>query len=261
MRRMLRSGLALVLFGVGISLAVPAMASGEDAEAGHQALHWSFDGFFGTYDRGALKRGAQIYKEVCAACHSMGQLYYRNLLNIGLSEDEVKAIAASVQVADGPNDAGEMFERPGKLSDHFKAPFPNEEAARAANNGALPPDLSLITKARHGGADYVYSILTGYAETPAGFQLAEGMNYNKAFERGAFQIAMPQPLADNAVTYADGTPATLDQEARDVAQFLTWAAEPELEARKKTGIRAVLFLVILTLLFYAAKRKVWARVH
>jgi ubiquinol-cytochrome c reductase cytochrome c1 subunit len=172
-----------------------------------------------------------------------------------------------VQVQDGPNDAGDMYDRPGKPSDPFKAPFPNEQAARASNNGALPPDLTLIAKSRAGsgftgydGADYIYSLMTGYEETPpADFKLGANMHYNHAFK--GHQIAMPPPLSDGAVTYADGTEATLDQEARDVATFLTWTAEGNLETRHKTGIKAILFLVIFTLLAYATKRRVWADVH
>jgi ubiquinol-cytochrome c reductase cytochrome c1 subunit len=196
----------------------------------------------------------------------MHLLAYRDLHDIGFSEDEVKAIAEEVQVQDGPNDAGDMFDRPGRPSDHFKSPFANEQQARASNNGALPPDLSLIAKSRagagflgHDGADYVYSLMTGYEEPPADVKVPEGMHYNKAFK--GHQIAMPPPLSDGAVTYADGTEATLDQEAKDIAVFLTWAAEGNLEERHRTGIKAVLFLVIFTLLAYATKRRVWASVH
>jgi ubiquinol-cytochrome c reductase cytochrome c1 subunit len=228
---------------------------------------WSFQGFFGHYDRAQLKRGFQVYSEVCSGCHSMNLMSYRNLENIGFTEDEVKEIAAKVQVQnEDPNDAGEMFERPGKPSDHFHAPFPNEQAARAANNGALPPDMSLLAKSRAGkgfggyaGADYIHALLTGYGEPPADMKINPGMNYNKYFK--GHQIAMPQPLQDDSVTYADGTKATLDQEARDVATFLTWTAEGEMEQRKKTGLKAMLFLVVFTLLAYAAKRKVWKNIH
>ena len=223
------------------------------------AEHWSFQGIFGTYDRAALHRGFQVYKEVCSACHSMNLLYYRNLREIGFSEDEVKQIAASVQVTDGPNDAGDMYERPGRPSDSFKAPFANDQAARAANNGALPPDLSLIIKARAGGADYVHAILTGYGEPPPDLKIFEGMNYNKYFP--GHQIAMPPPLSEGAVTYADGTKATVDQMSLDVANFLAWASEPTLEERHYTGVKTVLFLIVLTALLYAVKRKVWAEVH
>jgi ubiquinol-cytochrome c reductase cytochrome c1 subunit len=228
----------------------------------HSTVHtqsWSFNGFFGSFDQEQLKRGHVIYKDVCAGCHAMSLLAYRDLQDIGYTEDEVKAFAAEVQVEDGPNDAGEIFERPGRPSDFFKAPFPNEQAARAGNNGALPPDLSLIAKARagagflgHDGADYLHSLMTGYEEPPAGVTLPEGMYYNHAFK--GHQIAMPPPLSDSEE-------ASLDQQAQDISVFLTWAAEGNLEERHRTGIKAILFLVIFTLLAYATKRKVWANVH
>ena len=198
---------------------------------------------------------------MCKNCHALSLLSYRNLTALGFSEDEVKAIASQVQVQDGPNDQGEMFERPGRPSDRFAKPFANEKAARAANNGAYPPDLSLITKAREGHANYVYSILNGYGDMPQGFKLSEGMNYNKYFAAGEHQIAMPQPLQPNQVTYADGTPSTLPQEAHDVVTFLAWASEPELEARHRIGLESMIFLVLLTVLLYAVKRKVWASIH
>lgn len=220
---------------------------------------WSFNGPFGMFDAAARQRGFQVYREVCSACHSMNLVHYRDLEGIGFSEDEVKAIAASVQVQDGPNDNGEMFERPGRPYDAFKPPFANDQAARAANNGALPPDLSLIVKAREGGPDYVYGILTGFGDAPAGMKLMDGMNYNKYFP--GHQIAMPPPLSPDRVTYADGTKATVDQEAHDVVTFLAWAAEPHLEVRKRVGIKAMIFLLVLSGLLYATKRKVWRDVH
>jgi ubiquinol-cytochrome c reductase cytochrome c1 subunit len=220
---------------------------------------YSFDGPFGTYDRGELQRGFQVYKEVCAACHSMNLISYRNLVDIGLSAEQVTAVAASVQIQDGPNDNGDMFERPGRPSDRFRHPFANTAAARAANGGALPPDLSVITKARAGGSDYIHALLTGYGDPPEGVTIMEGMHYNKYF--AGHQIAMPPPLgSDGQVTYADGTKATVDQMSRDVSAFLTWAAEPELETRRGMGVRVILFLAILGGLTYAVKRKVWATV-
>ena len=221
--------------------------------------HWSFDGPFGTYDRAAAQRGFQVYKEVCSNCHPINMIHYRDLTGIGFNEDEVKAIAAGYQTTDGPNDEGEMFQRPGRPADLFARPFANEKAARAANNGALPPDLSLIVKAREGGPDYVYSILNGYEDPPQDFKLGNGMNYNKYFP--GHQIAMPKPLNDGAVTYADGTQATVPQMAHDVVTFLTWAAEPRLEERHQTGFKVMLFLAIAAVLFYAVKRKIWADVH
>ena len=220
---------------------------------------WSFEGPFGTFDPAARQRGFQVYKEVCSACHSMSLMHYRNLEEIGFSEAEVKAIAASVQVQDGPNDTGDMFERPGRPYDVFKAPFANDQAARASNNGALPPDLSLIIKAREGGPDYVYGILTGFADPPAGMKMMDGMNYNKIFP--GHQIAMPPPLSPDRVTYADGTKATVDQEAHDVVTFLAWASEPSMEMRKRVGTKVIIFLLVLAGLLFAVKRKVWRDVH
>ncbi len=222
-------------------------------------LAWSFDGPFGTFDRASAQRGFLIYQQVCSACHSMDQLYYRNLSGIGLSEEQIKAIAASVQVPGGVNDQGQPIERPGLPSDHFKAPFPNEEAARAANNGALPPDQSVLELAREGGPNYLYAILTGYRDPPAGLKMQPGMSYNLYFP--GFQIAMPQPLQDDSVQYTDGVKPTLDQEAKDVVTFLTWAANPEMEERKQTGVRVVLFLVFLTGVTYATKRRIWSDLH
>jgi len=221
---------------------------------------WSFDGIFGVYDRASLQRGFQVYKEVCSACHPVKHLYFRDLAEVGYGEDEVKAIAATYQVTnEQPNDQGEMFQRPGRPSDRIPAPFPNDQAARAANNGALPPDLSLIVKAREGGPDYIYGILTGYKEPPAGFNMLQGMQYNEYFP--GHQIAMPAPLADGAVTFTDGTPSTVPQMAHDVVTFLTWAAEPNLEPRHRTGFKVMLFLIVVAGLFYAAKRKIWAAAH
>jgi ubiquinol-cytochrome c reductase cytochrome c1 subunit len=240
-------------------------ASGHaDAAEGHVELPhrtWSFNSIFGTYDEAALKRGFQVYNDVCAACHSLSLVSYRHLSGIGLGEDEIKAVAAAVQVTDGPNDDGEMFERAGLPSDRFKAPFPNEQAARAANNGAYPPDLSLMCKARIGGPDYLNAILIGYEEPPAGFQLNEGMSYNRYFAAGAHQIAMPPPLSEGVVSYADGTEATVPQMAGDVTNFLCWAAEPNLNQRHQMGVGVMLFLVVLTACLYAVYRKVWSNLH
>jgi ubiquinol-cytochrome c reductase cytochrome c1 subunit len=249
---------ALVL-GLGlIAGATPALAAGGAIEVPN--TRFSFDGLFGHFDRASAQRGFQVYKEVCSSCHSMHLLSYRNLRQLGLSETEVAGIAATVQVMDGPNDEGQMVERPGRASDRFKSPFPNEQAARAANNGALPPDLSVITKAREGGADYIHALLVGYEDPPAGMQIANGMYYNKYFV--GHQIAMPAPLnSEGQVEYHDGTKATVDQMVTDVTQFLTWAAEPELEERKALGVKIVLFLTVLGGLAYAVKRKVWADVH
>lgn len=219
-------------------------------------MKWEFDGFFGRFDRASAQRGYQVYKEICAACHSLKLVAYRNLTEIGFSEAEVKQIASEASVADGPNDEGEMFERPGLPSDRFVGPYANEQAARAANGGALPPDLSLIVKARHDGANYVYSLITGFAEAPEGFHMNEGKNYNPYFE--GRQISMPAPISDDGqVTYTDGTVATKEQMVIDVVNFLQFAAEPETEARKKMGIRTMIFLAILFVILLAAKKAVW----
>lgn len=219
---------------------------------------WPFDGPFGSFDRQAAQRGFQVYKEVCSACHGLYHLAYRNLKEIGFSEEEIKEIAKNYRVKDGPNDEGEMFERDAVPSDKFVSPFINEKAARAANNGAYPLDLSLIIKAREDGANYVYSLLTGYENPPSDFHLMEGLNYNPYFP--GHQIAMASPLvSEGQVTYQDGTVATVDQMARDVVVFLQWAAEPEMEHRKSAGLRVMVFLVIFTGFFYIAKKRVWSR--
>ncbi len=251
---------ALAAWALTALLLAPAPVLAADETPPLPRQEWSFDGVFGTYDLAAAQRGFQVYKEICSACHPVKHLYFRDLAAIGYSADEVKAIAATYQVTDGPNDQGQMYQRPGRPSDPIPGPFPNDQAARAANNGALPPDQSLIVKARHGGPDYVYGILTGYKEEPPpGFKMLEGMNYNEYFP--GHQIAMPPPLSDNAVTFADGTPATVPQMAHDVVTFLTWAAEPNLDDRHRTGFKVILFLVVAAAVFYAAKRKIWAPIH
>ncbi|MGG5811806.1 cytochrome c1 [Falsiroseomonas sp. CW058] len=252
-----RTLLGALALGATVALnPLPARAAGEAIAL--PPVSFSFENMFGTFDRGSLQRGFQVYKEVCSACHAMRMLSYRNLLEIGLSEEQARAVAASFQVTDGPNDQGEMFERPGRLSDRFRRPFANEQAARAANNGAYPPDLSVMVKARPNGADYLHALLTGYADPPAGFTLMDGMNYNKYFP--GHQIAMPNVLNPGQVEFADRTEATVDQMARDVTTFLAWAAEPELEQRRAMGVRIILFLIVLGGLTYAVKRKVWADV-
>jgi len=253
---MARSAFAAAVISVVLA---PAITWAADENPRLPRQQWSFDGVFGTYDRASLQRGFQIYKEVCSVCHPVKHLHFRDLEDIGYSEEEVKAIAAGYQVTDGPNDQGQMYQRPGRPSDPIPGPFPNDQAARAANNGALPPDQSLIVKARAGGPDYVYGILTGYREAPPGFGMLEGMNYNELGP--GHQIAMPPPLSDNAVTFADGTPATVPQMAHDVVTFLTWAAEPRLEDRHRAGFKVTLFLVVAAGVFYAAKRKIWAAIH
>ena len=219
---------------------------------------WSFNGFNGTFDRGALQRGFQVYTQVCAACHGMKHVAYRNLTALGYTEAEVKAIASQYTTIDGPNDEGEMFERPMKPSDKFKEPYDNDKAARYANNGALPPDLSLITKARVGGADYIYGLLTGYEEAPEGEEMMAGQHWNNVMP--GHKIAMAAPLSDDMVGYEDESPTTVSQYSKDVATFLTWAAEPEMEIRKRTGIKVILFLLVFAGLLYGVKKKIWADV-
>ena len=222
-------------------------------------MKWEFDGVFGSVDRASAQRGYQVYKEICSACHSLQRVAYRNLTEIGFSEDEVKQIASEVLVSDGPNDDGEMFDRPGLPSDKFVGPYANEQAARSSNGGALPPDLSLIIKARHDGANYVYSLLTGFVDAPDEFPLASGKSYNPYFE--GRQISMPAPITDDVqIDYRDGTYATKEQMVIDVTNFLQWVAEPEAEARKKMGVRTMIFLGILLIILIAAKKAVWKNV-
>ena len=241
-------------------------------------MSWSFSGPFGTYDKGQLQRGLKIYKEVCSACHSMNLVAFRTLSELGYSEAQVKAFAAEYTIHDGPNDDGDMFDRPGKPSDYFPPPFANEQAAAASNGGAAPPDMSLLAKARGvergfprfvfdiftqyqaGGPDYIHSLLTGYNEQPpAGMTIPEGTYYNPHFNAGV-SLKMPPPLSDGQVTYDDGAPQTVDQYSQDIAAFLMWAAEPHLEDRKRTGFRVVIFLLLFAGLMYVTKRKVWSDV-
>jgi ubiquinol-cytochrome c reductase cytochrome c1 subunit len=219
---------------------------------------WPFDGMLGKFDKQSIQRGFQVYKEVCASCHSLKMISFRNFTEIGYSEAQVKALAAEYQVQDGPNDEGEFFERAARPSDRFPSPYPNEQAAKAANNGAYPPDLSLIIKARADGANYVYSLLTGYQEPPKGVAIGEGMNYNPYFS--GQQIAMPAPLSNGAVEYTDNTQATVEQMTYDVVNFLQWAAEPEMQKAKALGMKVMLFLFISAVMFYIAMRRIWTRI-
>ncbi len=274
--RTVAAGLALA---VGLALPAAAQQGGEL----HfplklpQLQKWSFAGIFGTFDQAQLQRGYQVYKEVCSTCHSMNLLAFRDLGEPGgphFSQAEVAALAASFQITDGPNDAGEMFKRPGKPSDHFPAPYPNPQAAAAAI-GAAPPDLSVIAKARgvsrgllwglldfftayqEGGPDYIHALLTGFSDPPPGVSVPQGTYYNPYFDNG-ISLKMPPPLSNDQVTYTDGTPQTVDQYARDVAAFLMWAAEPHMVARKRLGFEVVIYLVVFAGLMYATKRRVWA---
>ena len=241
-------------------LAHTASAASGSEFAPHEPVGgWKHSGLTGTFDRAALQRGYQVYKEVCAACHSMNLVAFRNLQDIGFNEDQVKAIAAGYQVLGEPDDNGDVKMRPALPADRFVKPFANEKAARAANNGAYPPDLSLMVKARHGGENYVYSLLTGYGTAPEEVKMNPGMSYNPYFP--GMQISMSAPLTEGAVTYADGTKATIEQMAHDVATFLTWTAEPKLEVRKQTGLKVMLFLFVFAGMMYAVKRRVWRKLH
>jgi len=223
---------------------------------------WSFKGITGKFDRSSLQRGYQVYTEVCASCHSMNLLSYRNLGEKGgpeFSVDQVKAIAANFEVTDGPNSDGEMFTRPARPSDKFVSPYPNIQAAMAANGGAYPPDMSVLVKARKGGADYIYSVLMGYTEPPQGFELEEGVYYNKYMDGN--KIKMSNPLSDDLISYSDGTKATQAQMAKDVTTFLTWSAEPHLESRHKLGFKVIIFLTILSILVYFSMRRLWSRIN
>ena len=220
---------------------------------------WTFNGITGKFDKSAIQRGYKVYREVCSGCHSMNLLYYRDLLDIGFSNDEVKAIAAEHDVLDGPNDDGEMFERPARPADRFVSPFLNEQEARISNNGSYPPDLSVITKAKKNGPDYIYYLLLGYKDPPADFEMGVGMYYNEWKE--GHQIAMAQPLDEGWVDYDDGTENSLPQLAEDVTTFLMWSAEPELEIRKNLGIKVILFFIIFGIIIYIAKQRLWRDVY
>jgi cytochrome c1 len=260
MRRLILSGIAAFAAIAGASAVLA-----EEAEVKLPRRDWGFAGPFGTYDRAAAQRGFQVYKEVCSACHSLDYLYYRNLTELGLSENAVKAIAAEVQVPDIGDD-GAPIDRPARPSDHFKKPFANDLAAAAANGGKAPPDLSVIVKAREGGPNYIFGILTGYVpfdklkpEQIKEFSVTKDDNFNTYYP--GHRIAMPPPLADGKVTYADGTKNTLEQQASDVVEFLAWASEPHLEDRNRTGVRVILFLLVMSGFLYALKRAVWADAH
>jgi len=247
---------AILSAALALGIAGAAQAS-EGVKIPEQS--WPHAGVFGTIDKASAQRGFQIYKEVCAACHSMRLVPIRTLAGIGFKEDELKALAAGYEVQAGPNDNGEMFMRPGIPADRFPSPFANDNAARAANNGALPPDLSLIAKARQGFEDYIYAFLTGFEDPPADMNLMPGMNYNKYFP--GHQVGMPNILQPEGVTYADGTKATVEQQAKDVATFLTFVAEPHLDARKQMGVKVILFLLVFAGLMYASKRQLWSKIH
>ncbi len=232
----------------------------EESNQDYIDIDWTFKGIFGTFDRASLQRGYQVYQEVCSGCHSMEHLTYRNLYEKGgpeFSKDEAKAIAAQFEVEDGPDADGEMFFRPGRLSDKFVKPYSNDQAAKASNGGAYPPDMSVLAKARKDGANYIYSLLVGYEDAPSGFEIEEGVYYNKYMAGN--KIKMAAPLSDGIIEYTDGTEATTSQMAKDVVAFLVWAGEPHLETRHKTGFKVIIYLIILLTLVYLSKKKVWSR--
>jgi ubiquinol-cytochrome c reductase cytochrome b/c1 subunit len=267
----MRTALGLSL-AASLLLASGALAdtANSEPEAPRHDVHWSFEGPMGLYDPQQLQRGFQVYKEVCSACHSLNRVAFHTLSEPGgpgFTEEQAKAIAATYKIPADPNDQGELFDssgnrltRPGTIADYFTPPFANEQAARAANNGALPPDLSVIVKAREGGPNYVFSILTGFGKTPpAGFHVLDGKYYNPWF--AGRNISMPPPLTDGSVTYADGTKATVEQEAQDVVAFLEWSAEPKMDERKQIGFGAMIFLIFLSGLAYLAYRRLWRDMH
>ena len=256
MKNILKLFPIIILFCVTTANAI----SGEKVE--YLKTDWTFKGLFGKFDRASLQRGYQVYTEVCAACHSMKYLSYRNLSEKGgpeFSVAQAKAIAASFEVTDGPNSDGEMFNRPGKLSDKFVMPYENVKAAEAANGGAYPPDMSVLVKARGGGVDYIYSLLQGYEEAPSGMILDEGVHYNKYMYGN--KIKMSAPLSDGIIEYSDGTNASVEQMSKDVTTFLMWAAEPSLEARHQMGFKAIVYLIILTILVYFSMKRIWSRIE
>ena len=250
------------LFSIIILLSLNSYSAISAEKVEYLKTDWSFKGLFGKFDRASLQRGYQVYTEVCAACHSMKYLSYRNLSEKGgpeFSVAQAKAIAASFEVTDGPNSDGEMFNRPGKLSDKFVMPYENVKAAEAANGGAYPPDMSVLVKARGGGVDYIYSLLQGYEEPPSGMTLDDGVHYNKYMYGN--KIKMSAPLSDGIIEYSDGTNASVQQMSKDVTTFLMWAAEPSLETRHQMGFKAIVYLIILTILVYFSMKRIWSRVE
>lgn len=250
-------GRYLLLAGLLIGFSPVAQAAGDAPKP--PTHEWSFNGPFGYYDKAAMQRGYKIYREVCASCHSMKHMYFRNLEALGYNENQIKNIASEYSVQDGPDDEGEMFDRPAKPSDGFPAPFANDKAAAYANDGAVPPDLSLITKARMNGPDYLYALMTGYQEPPHGADVVEGKHWNKYFP--GHNISMAPPLSDDLVAYEDGSAQTVEQYSKDLVQFMMYAADPHMEARKKAGFRVILFLLVFAGIMYAVKKKIWAELH
>ena len=249
--------LTLCAWGLAPSRAYAADASSPVVKK----QNWSFQGIFGHFEQASLRRGYEVYDQVCASCHGLQFLHYRDLEELGYARAQVAALAARLEVEDGPNDEGEKYSRAALPSDPFVSPFANDAAARYANNGALPPDLSLIVAQKDGigGADFIYALLTGYAEPPSNFELAQGLYYNKVFK--GHSIAMPPPLFEDMIAYSDGEQASIERMALDVAQFLTWASDPSLETRKRMGLRVMIFLAAFFVVALLYKRRVWARVR
>lgn len=263
-------GLGLTMVGAASAAEYPILKPVEQS--------WSFSGPFGNYDKGQLQRGLKVYREVCASCHGLSLVPFRTLTDLGYEEAQIRGLAAEYDVEDGPDDSGDMFTRAATPSDYFPSPFANEQQAAASNNGAIPPDLSLITKARavergfptfvgdiftqyaEGGVDYLYNLLVGYQDAPQGVEIPEGTYYNPYFIASP-SLAMAPPLSDGVVTYDDGAPETLHQYAHDVSAFLMWASEPHMEQRKSTGFVVMIFLVLFAGLMFLTKRKVWSNIH
>lgn len=249
-----------IIFCVVLLMLLPVYHA--QAAGGHEvkipSQTWSFEGPFGTYDKASMQRGYKVYREVCANCHSMKKLHFRNLEALGYNEAQIKNIAKEYTYTDGPNEEGEMYERPGMPSDPFKSPYANDNAAKYAWK-AMPWDLSLMAKARKNGPNYIYALLTGYEQSPHGETLTEGQHWNKYYP--GHKLMMAPPLSDGQVAYEDGSPQTVDQYARDVVHFLTWAAEPHMEERKSTGMKVIMFLIVFAGIMYAVKRKIWAHLH
>ena len=256
------SGLLNKIFFIIFLSLIPFKVFSEEKNSNFIKTNWTFSGLFGTFDRASLQRGYQVYTEVCSGCHSVQHLSYRNLKEKGgpeFSEEEAKLIASQFEVEDGPNSDGEMFMRPARLSDKFVKPYPNVESSTAANGGAYPPDMSVLVKARAGGADYIYSLLLGYEDPPSGMTLDDGVYYNKYMYGN--QIKMSAPLSEGLIEYGDGTVASVEQMSKDVTTFLMWAAEPHLETRHRMGFKAIVYLIILTILVYFSMKKIWSRVE
>ncbi len=255
-----RSILILGIFQMVCCFAsIAAMAHEEQVHL--TRMDWYFDGFFGKFDRAAIQRGFQVYREVCSACHSIKRIRFADLSKVGFSVEEIKALAKQYEVSDGPNEEGQMFKRSALISDKIPSPYSNDNEARSANGGSLPPDLSLIIKARPDGANYVYSLLTGYTKTPSGMDVSDGQYYNAYFPGN--KISMPPPLSDGQVVYEanGGHKATIEEMSKDVVYFLQWAAEPEMEDRKSMGLKVMLFLAIMTVIFYATMKQLWKDVE